>query len=197
MNDDGVIRLYYGTWYPFDELPKITRPIMRKVQAGMFGKTAAKIKAEKNRVMGEVTCVLSDDMLTVKEPPKHIISPKTKGTPFESRIYPFGKCGHQLYGHGFFEGSSIRKIHGKYYFIEFCITKLSSTTRELRLTVFTVFTATAKVTKTESGINKSTCRGVSCGVQFQILCKLQNVAQTEQNLCRAGAAQAAPALSIK
>lgn len=39
-----------------------------------------------------------------------------------------------------------------YISIEFCITKLSSITRELRLTVFTVFTATAKVTKTESSI---------------------------------------------
>ncbi len=117
INDNGTIRLYYGTWYPFDELPKITRPIMRKVQARMFGKTVAAIKTEKNGVMGAVTCILSDDMLTVKEQPKHIISPKTKGTPFESKIYPFGKCGHQLYGHGFFEGSSIRKINGKYYFI--------------------------------------------------------------------------------
>lgn len=117
INDDGVIRLYYGTWFPFDELPKITRPIMRKVQAGMFGKTVAEIKAEKNGVMGAVTCVLSDDMLTVKEQPERIMSPRTKGTPFESRIYPFGKGGHQLYGHGFFEGSSIRKINGKYYFI--------------------------------------------------------------------------------
>ena len=36
INDYGTIRLYYGTWYPFDELPRFTRPIMRRVQAGMF-----------------------------------------------------------------------------------------------------------------------------------------------------------------
>ena len=117
INDDGTIRLYYGTWYPFDELPRFTRPIMRRVQAGMFGKTVSEIKAEKSGVMGAVTCVLDDDMLTVKTQPKHILPYKTKGTPFESKIYPFGREGHQLYGHGFFEGSSIRKINGLYYFI--------------------------------------------------------------------------------
>lgn len=83
----------------------------------MFGKSVSEIKTEKDGVMDPVSCVLSEDMLTVKIPPKHILSPKTKGTPFESKIYPFGKNGHQLFGHGFFEGSSIRKINGKYYFI--------------------------------------------------------------------------------
>ena len=33
--------------------------------------------------------------------------------------------------------------------------------------------------------------------QSRILCKLQNVVQIEQNLCKTGAAQAAAALSIK
>ena len=69
INDDGVIRLYYGTCYPFDELPKIAQPIMRKMESGMFGKTVKEIKAEKGGVMGAITCVLSDDMLTIKEPP--------------------------------------------------------------------------------------------------------------------------------
>lgn len=117
INDDGVIRLYYGTWYPFDEMSAIIRPIMRKVQAGMFGKTVKEIKAEKGGVMGAVGCVLCDDMLTIKEEPKRILPAKTRGTPFDSRIYPFGKGGHFLAGHGFYEGSSMRKINGKYYFI--------------------------------------------------------------------------------
>ncbi len=117
IKDGGVIRLYYGTWYPFDEMSAIVRPIMRKVQAGMFGKTVKEIKAEKDGVMGAVCCTLADDMITIKEEPKRILPAKTRGTPFESRIYPFGKGGHFLAGHGFYEGSSIRKINGKYYFI--------------------------------------------------------------------------------
>ena len=117
INDDGVIRLYYGTCYPFDELPKIAQPIMRKMESGMFGKTVKEIKAEKGGVMGAITCVLSDDMLTIKEPPKRILSTKTKGTPFECRTNIIAKDGHGLAGHGFYEGSSIRKINGKYYFI--------------------------------------------------------------------------------
>lgn len=117
INDDGVIRLYYGTCYPFDELPKISQPIMRKIESGMFGKTVKEIKAEKGGVMGAITCVLSDDMLTIKEPPKRILSTKTKGTPFECKTNIIAKDGHGLSGHGFYEGSSIRKIGDTYYFI--------------------------------------------------------------------------------
>ena len=115
INDDGVIRLYYGTWYPFEELPGIFRPIMQRIEADMFNKNVKEI--QKNGVMGAVTCVLCDDMLTIKEEPKPILPTETKGTPFESRIHIFPKSGHNLAGHGFFEGSSIRKINGKYYFI--------------------------------------------------------------------------------
>ncbi len=67
--------------------------------------------------MGAFFCRLADYMLTIKEEPKRILPAKTRKTPFDSRIYPFGKGGHFLVGHGFYEGSSIRKINGKYYFI--------------------------------------------------------------------------------
>ena len=117
INDDGVIRLYYGTCYPFDELPAISRPIMQKMESGMFGKTVKEIQEEEGGVMGAITCVLCDDMLTIKEGPKRILSTKTKGTPFESKTHIFKKEGHGLAGHGFYEGSSIRKINGRYYFI--------------------------------------------------------------------------------
>lgn len=117
INDEGIIRLYYGTWYPFDEMPKLFRPIMRKVQSSMFNKTVREIKAEDGGIMGAVCCTVADDMLTVKEQPKLILPAKTKGTPFESKLHPFGKDGHFFGGHGFFEGASIRKINGKYYFI--------------------------------------------------------------------------------
>lgn len=117
INDNGTIRLYYGTWYPFDELPFFASPIMKNIEAGMFNKSIDEIKNEKEGVMGAVCCVLEDDMLTIKEEAKHIIPSKTKGTPFESKVYPFKKGGHSLYGHGFFEGSSIRKIKDTYYFV--------------------------------------------------------------------------------
>ncbi len=117
INDNGVIRLYYGSWYPFDEMSAIFRPIMRRVQAGMFNKTVKEIKAEKGGVMGAVTMTLEDDMLTIKELPKRILPVKTRGTPFESGLSPLGKNGHFLYGKGFFEACCIRKIEDKYYFI--------------------------------------------------------------------------------
>lgn len=117
INDKGIIRLYYGTWYPFDEMSRFSRMILRKVQAGMFNKTVKEIKTEKDGVMGAVCCTLADDMLTVVEQPKHIISPSTKKTPFESKLYPLRKSSHFFVGHGFYEGSSIRKINNRYYFI--------------------------------------------------------------------------------
>ena len=46
---------------------------------------------------------LCDDMQTVESDAVRIIPEKTKGTSFEN--------------HAFFEGSSIRKINGMYYFI--------------------------------------------------------------------------------
>lgn len=104
INDDGVIRLYYGTCYPFDNMKKAwNRFIFYKVESAMFGKTVADIKAYKDGVMGAVTVELEEDMLTVKGMPKKIIPSITKKTSFE--------------GHGFFEGSSIRKVGEKYYFI--------------------------------------------------------------------------------
>lgn len=118
INDDGIIRLYYGAWYPFGELPGILRPTMRRVQSGMFGKSADELKSEDGGVIGAVTCVLDDDMLIVVQPPKRILPTNTKGTPFESRFaIPAFADGRGMRGHGFFEASSIRKIGGLYYFI--------------------------------------------------------------------------------
>lgn len=117
INDEGVIRLYYGTWYPFDELPGFLHASMLKVQAMLFKKTPEDFKKQDNMVMGPVSCTLEDDMLTVKAEPKLILPYKTKGTPFESRLHPLKKDGHLLSGHGFYEGSSIRKVNGTYYFI--------------------------------------------------------------------------------
>lgn len=117
INDGGVIRLYYGTWYPFDQLPRLLRPAMRRVQAKMFGKSVKEIKREPGGVMGPVCCTLQDDMLTVTEGPKRILPADTRGTPFESGMSKTPVEGHRFFGHGFYEGASIRRIGDTYYFI--------------------------------------------------------------------------------
>lgn len=118
INDGGVIRLYYGTWYPFDELPPEERKKYLPQEAAMFGKTVEEILAEPGGVMGAVSCTLADDMLTITDGPRRILPAVTKGTPFESILAKDGLIeGHQWVGHGFYEGSSIRKIGDTYYFI--------------------------------------------------------------------------------
>ena len=103
INDNGTIRLYYGTWYPFHEYVRILDPIFHLVEGGMFSKSASEIRSYKDGIMGANHVELADDMLTIKSEPQHIIPSRVKGTSFE--------------GHPFFEGSSIRKINGIYYFI--------------------------------------------------------------------------------
>lgn len=102
LNDKGTIRLYYGTQYDYEE-NNDTEHI--PCEAGMFGKSMDEIleMAKKDSVMGAITAVLDDDMLTVKIAPKHIIPYRVKGTSFEE--------------HPFFEASSMRIVDGKYYFI--------------------------------------------------------------------------------
>lgn len=58
---------------------------------------------DSDSIMGAVTLVLCDDMLTVKEAPKHIIPYRVKNTSFEA--------------HPFFEAASMRKVGDKYYFV--------------------------------------------------------------------------------
>lgn len=103
INDAGVIRLYYGTWYPFHEYGKLLEPIFRKVESKLFGKTVAEIRACPDGIMGANHVILADDMLTIVSEPCHILPSRVKGTSFEK--------------HPFFEGSSIRKIGSTYYFI--------------------------------------------------------------------------------
>ncbi len=76
-----------------------------KQEMEMFGKSREEIvsMAKKDSVMSPAVVALCDDMLTVKEPAKHIIPYRVKGTSFET--------------HPFFEASSMRKVGDKYYFI--------------------------------------------------------------------------------
>lgn len=104
LNDDGVIRLYYGTQYPYEEEDDFSQNeeyIQSEME--MFNKSRKEILETKDSVMGAVMVVLEDDMITVKEPAKHIIPYHTRDTSFED--------------HPFFEGSSMRKVGNTYYFI--------------------------------------------------------------------------------
>lgn len=144
LNDNGTIRIYYGTQYDFEEREDFDdRPDLMQEEINMFGRTAEQINAYRKEIescrngiapakdkelfaggepnaqelanagaicnknpdsiMGACMVVLEDDMLTVKEEPRHIIPYKVKGTSFE--VHPF------------FEASSMRKIGEKYYFI--------------------------------------------------------------------------------
>jgi len=103
MNDGGIIRLYYGTSLPIGMyLPKIFRKLASPVFEKIYGKSKEEICSTPG-IWGANMINLYDDMLTVKTDALRIIPEKTKGTDFE--------------GHGFFEGSSIRKINNTYYFI--------------------------------------------------------------------------------
>lgn len=104
MNDDGVIRLYYGTQYGTDNDPKVQQE--KKFEQSlmdMFGKTREEIRSYPDNINGPIVAILEDDMLTIKEEPKHLIPYHVKGTPFEE--------------HHFFEAASMRKVGEKYYFI--------------------------------------------------------------------------------
>ena len=107
LNDGGTIRLYYGTRYGYEEEADFLQN--RKYidqETSMFGRTREEI-LERARsgdsIMGVISAVLDDDMLTVREAPKHMIPYGVKGTDFET--------------HPFFEAASMRKVGDKYYFI--------------------------------------------------------------------------------
>lgn len=103
INDNGTIRIYYGTQYDFEEREDFPNDELINTEMNMFDKSREEILNTPDCVMGAVSAVLEDDMLTVREEPRHIIPYRVKGTDFEE--------------HPFFEASSIRKVGEKYYFI--------------------------------------------------------------------------------
>ncbi len=114
INDSGVIRLYSGTWYPMAELDEETRKTydIDQKESKMSGKSVEHIhtlQSQGDSIYGPIHVTLADDMMTITSEPVRILPLIRTGTPFETSSE--GK------GHGFFEGSSIRKIKDKYYFI--------------------------------------------------------------------------------
>lgn len=116
INDNGTIRIYYGTQYNFEEQEDFNEnPQYIKDEMEMFGRTKEELmeyinspesypgSEDPDSIMGAVMVVVEDDMLTVKEEPRHIIPYRVKGTSFEE--------------HPFFEASSMRKVGEKYYFV--------------------------------------------------------------------------------
>lgn len=101
INDEGTIRLYYGTTLPW--LMGIPfKHLKYKAIARITGRNFAEVKAAKGEILGSYHVTLADDMLTVTSDPVRI----------DSQI-----SGSEYKKHAFFEGSSIRKIGSTYYFI--------------------------------------------------------------------------------
>lgn len=104
LNDNGTIRIYYGTQYDYEEREDfMENDSYMQEEIEMFGRSREEILSYSDSIMGACMVVLEDDMLTVKEEAKHIIPYRVKGTGFET--------------HPFFEGSSMRKVGDRYYFV--------------------------------------------------------------------------------
>ena len=102
INDDGTIRLYFGTSYFLDEGLKFpTRSLYAFIEGKIFNRPAKSLK--NGDKTGAWHIRLADDMVTVLSEPSRVVPNRTKGTPFGE--------------HAFFEGASIRKFNGLYYFI--------------------------------------------------------------------------------
>lgn len=104
MNDNGVIRLYYGAGYPFENsrIPGL-KELLKRLEAKRYQKSLQEIEQEPLGVNGALTVTLREDMITAASEPVKITPNVTKGSQWEK--------------HPFFEAGSIRKIGDIYYFI--------------------------------------------------------------------------------
>ena len=104
LNDDGKIRLYYGTYMKSqdDNTLKNTAELYAKI-AQSYKKSLAEVEAAEGYIDGPCTVELEDDMLTVKGRAKRVLARRTEGT--------------EYYDHAFYEAPSVRKIGDTYYFI--------------------------------------------------------------------------------
>lgn len=101
INDNGTIRLYYGTYFPwFQRIP--FKRAREMAYSKTYGRTPEQLRAVPEGIDGAYCVTLADDMLTATCQPKRI----------DDTI-----SGEDYKNHCFFEGSSIRKIGSTYYFI--------------------------------------------------------------------------------
>lgn len=101
INDGGTIRLYYGTTAPWvEQLPP--GPARERAMAETFGRSAAQLRAVPEGITGAYHVTLADDMRTAASAPRRV----------DDTI-----AGGDYAQHRFFEGSSIRRVGEKYYFI--------------------------------------------------------------------------------
>ncbi len=98
INDEGTVRLYFGSTMPWLDHIR-PKGLKNRLLSGILGKPK---EAVEKGVLGAYHVTLSDDMLTITGGPRRIDS---------------GISGAAYRDHAFFEGSSIRKVNGKYYFI--------------------------------------------------------------------------------
>ncbi|MEH7495347.1 family 43 glycosylhydrolase [Neobacillus niacini] len=122
INDNGIIRLYYGYSLSSklakahghetaqaqrndDQSSGFSQESLISALTMVFHKTREEILSEPDGIMGANVITLADNMLTVTSGPVRIIPGEmsSKGTSFE--------------GNAFYEASSIRKIGSLYYFI--------------------------------------------------------------------------------
>lgn len=102
INDNGQIRLYYGSAVYLGNTP-LSRLSMEITGRILYGKV--RDTDYDGNIMGANVVTLDDDMRTVISEPRRIVpcQMEAHGTPY--------------WNHGFLEASSIRKVGQKYYFI--------------------------------------------------------------------------------
>ena len=101
INDNGTVHLYYGTTLPWlDKIP--FKGLRQKREAEQLGRSLEEVKAVRGGLTGSYHVILKDDMMTAASDPVRI-DDSIEGEDYEA--------------HRFFEGSSIRKIGDRYYFI--------------------------------------------------------------------------------
>lgn len=101
INDDGIIRLYYGTDNPWLNIIPF-KGQREKLYGEVYGRTPQQLRAVPEGITGAYVITLADDMLTATSLPKRI----------DDTI-----AGEGYKKHRFFEGSSMRKMGDTYYFI--------------------------------------------------------------------------------
>lgn len=118
INDDGVIRLYYGWGLSMvagaanggntaanHSALNMSREQLLPVEKMLFKRTEEELNALPEDIMGANTIELEDDMLTVRGEAHRIVPSQ------------FNSLNTGFDGHAFYEAASIRKINGTYYFI--------------------------------------------------------------------------------